>query len=216
MKKLNLLTCFVVLSVLFSGCLKEDTGDKEKIVVMTISAETGFGASIMSDVVTEPLLYTDSDDNQKHALLDIITEGFNFDYERGYEFTLKVKKVWMKEPPQDASSIKYVFIEQLSKKKVITADGEKVMTLFVSSTTVKFTPQYPSEYVDVPGGQSPKLYDALHVKENGTNNWMALIKIEGFNYEKGYEYTLDVKKITQAEPYSVRYILINILSKNAK
>lgn len=182
----------------------------------TIYAETGYGASVMSNVLTEPLLFSDSDDNQKQMLVDIITEGFDFDYERGNEYILKVKKVWMKEPPQDVSSVKYAFIELLSKKKVITEDSEKDIRLFVSSETVKFTPKYPGEYEDVEGGQTPKIYDALHVKENGTNNWMALTEIEGFDYKVGFEYTLNAKKIIQAEPYAVKYILLDILSKEAK
>jgi hypothetical protein len=213
MRKLDLLLVFVLISVLFAGCLKKEDGDKEKNVVMTIYPETGYGASLMSNIITQPLIFTDSDDNQKQMLVDIITEGFSFDYERGYEYTLKVKKVWMHEPPQDVSSIKYVFIELLSKKKMITEDSEKEMELLVSPKTVKFTPKFPSEY-DEDG--IIKVYDALYVKENGTIDWMALLAIEGFNYEEGYEYLLNVKKITTAEPYSVKYVLLNILSKNQK
>jgi hypothetical protein len=212
MRKLNLFVGYIILSVCFYSCTKEE-GDKEKIVEMTIYSETGYGASIMSDILTEPLLFSDSDDNKKQMMVDIITDGFNFDYEKGNEYILKVKKIWMKEPPQDVSSVKYVFIELLSKKKVITENSEKNIKLFVSSQTVKFTPKYPGEYENVAGGETPKIYDALHVKADGTDNWMALTKIEGFFYEKGYEYILNVKKITQAEPYSVRYVLLDILSK---
>lgn len=212
MKKLNFLVGFLVLSVFFSGCLKDEEGDKEKIVVMKIYPETGYGASIMSDILTQPLIFSESDDNRKRLLLDILVEGFDLNYERGYEYILKVKKVWMHEPPQDASSIKYVFIELLSKEKVITEDSEKNMELFVASETVRFTPQFPLEYVE--DESHLKIYDALHVKGTGTNSWMALTEIEGFDFEEGYEYVLNVKKVTQAEPYSVKYILLNIVSKN--
>jgi hypothetical protein len=122
-----------------------------------------------------------------------------------------VKKVWMHEPPQDVSSIKYVFIELLSKKKVITENSEKNIELFVPSETVRFTPKYPSEYIE---DETPKIYDALYAKETGTNNWIAVTEIEGFDFEGGYEYVLNVKKVIQAEPYSVKYILLNIISKN--
>ncbi|WP_423127628.1 DUF4377 domain-containing protein [Gaoshiqia sp. Z1-71] len=213
MKKPNLLFTFVLVGVFFTGCLKESNGDKEKIVEMTIYEETGYGASVLSDILTEPLLFSDSDDNQKRMLVDILTEGFDFDYERGYEYTLNVKKIWMKEPPQDVSSVKYVFIGLLSKKKVITEDREEEMELFVSPETVKFIPRYPIEYEEVEGNQVPKIYDALHVKKTGTNSWMALTAIEGFDFENDYEYRLTVKKITQAEPYLVRYILLDVLSK---
>ena len=213
MRKLYFLSTFIVLNLFFTSCLKDEEGDKEKIVVMAIYPETGYGDSVMSDILTQTLIFSDSDDNQKRMLVDIITEGFDFGYKRGYEFTLKVKKVWMHEPLQDVSSIKYVFIELLSKEKVITEDSEKNIELFVSSETVRFTPKYPSEYGE---GETPKIYDALHVKETGTNNWMALTEIEGFNFEEGYEYVLNVKKVTLAEPYSAKYILLNTLSKKEK
>jgi len=215
MRKLNLFVGVIILSVFFGSCTK-DEADREKTVEMTLYPETGYGASIMSDVLTEPIQFSDNDENQKHLLTDIITEGFDFNYERGYEYTLKVKKVWMQNPPQDVSSVKYVFIELLTKKKVITSDSEKIIELFVSSQTVKFTPKYPGEYEKVAGGEAPKIYDALHVKENGTDNWMALTKIEGFDYIKGYEYILNAKKITQADPYLVRYVLLDIISKKEK
>ena len=211
-RKLNLLFGFTVLTAIFVGCTK-DAEDKEKIVEMTIYPETGYGASVMSDVWTQPLIFSDNDNNQKQLMVDIITEGFDFDYDRGCEYKLKAKKIWMHEPPQDASSIKYVFIELLSKEKVITEDNEENIELFVSSKTVKFTPKFPAEYDD---NNNPKIYDALKVRTNDSDNWMALTEIEGFSYEAGYEYELSVKKEIRAEPYSVRYILLNILSKKEK
>jgi hypothetical protein len=215
MRKLNLFFGFIVFSILFIGCTKKDDVDKEKIVEMTIYPETGYGASVMSDIWTQPLIFSDDDGNQKKMLVDILTEGFNFDYERGYEYKLKVKKVWMQEPPQDVSSIKYVFIELLSKEKAITSNSEENIELFVSSETVKFTPKYPSEYEDE-DNIIPKIYDALKVKIVGFDDWMAITEIEGFDYEAGYEYELSVKKITQADPYSVKYVLLRILSKEKK
>ena len=61
-----------------------------------------------------------------------------------------------------------------------------------------------------------KIYKALKVKNTDSNNWMALTEIEGFNYDTGYEYELIVKKIIQAEPYAVRYVLIETVSKKKK
>ena len=214
MRKLNLFFGFIFINILFIGCTK-DEGDKEKIVEMTIYPETGYGASVMSDIWTQPLIYSDNDENQEKMLVDIITEGFDFEYERGYEYKLRVKKIWMQEPPQDVSSIKYEFIEFLSKEKVIINDSEENINLFVSSKTVKFTPKYPSEYEDE-DNMTPKIYDALKVKTTDSNNWMALTEIEGFDYETGYEYELRVKKVTQAEPYSVKYVLLETISKEKK
>src|SRR5665648_35991 len=214
MKKLQFFSALIVISLILTCCIKDEEADKEKIVEMTIYPETEYGASIMSDILTQPVVFSESDDNQKRMLVDIITEGFDINYERGYKFTLRVKKVWMYEPPQDASSIKYIFIELLSKEKVITEDSEENIELFVSSQTVKFTPKFPGEYEE--DESHPKIYNALLVKKIGTDSWMALTKIEGFDFEEGYEYMLNVKKMTQAEPYSVSYILQNINSKTLK
>ncbi|WP_026063315.1 DUF4377 domain-containing protein [Pedobacter arcticus] len=212
MKKLSLFLSIAVISVLLLSCTKNQ-GDKEKIVEMTIYPETGHGASIMSDIWTEPLVFSDSDDPQKSNLSSIIIENFDFDYERGYEYKYKVKKIWLKNPPQDVSSIKYIFIKQLSKTKVIITDSEKNIQLLVSPETVKFTPKFPKE---LESDGSLKIYNALRVNEVNTNNWMALKTIEGFDFEAGFTYTLNVKKTTTAEPYAVKYVLVSVLSKEKK
>lgn len=209
MKKYSLLLGFIVLSIMAASCIKEKK-DRVKVVEMTIYPETGYGAAIMSDYLTQPLVFSESDDNRKRILTDIIFDGFNINYERGYQYKLKVKKVWMQDPPQDVSSIKYVFLKLLSKKKVITKDSEEDLILFVASAPVKFMPRYPAEYQD---NGYPRVYNALKVKIRGADNWMALIKIDGFNYEAGYEYELKVRKITHADPYSVEYQLLDVLSK---
>ncbi len=208
MRKKHLFYGFIIISVFIAGCSKEE-GDREKNVVMTIYPETGFGASIMSDIWTQPLIFSESDNSQKQMLVDILTEGFDFNYERGYEYKLEVKKIWMQDPPQDVSSIKYVLVNILSKEKVITEDSEENIELFVSSETVKFTPKFPSEYDE---DNIPKIYDALKVRVNETNTWMALTEIEGFSFEAGNEYNLIVKKVIHAEPYSVNYVLVNVVS----
>lgn len=120
----------------------------------------------------------------------------------------------MSRPPQDVASIKYVFLEKLSKEKVTIEDSEEDFQLFVSSEPVKFTPKYPSEYEGT--DSSPKIYDALLTKKPDSDSWMTIIEIEGFDFEEGYEYLLNVKKITQAEPYLVRYLLLDIKSKTLK
>lgn len=87
------------------------------------------------------------------------------------------------------------------------------MTLFVSSETVRYSPLYPLEYNE---DGFPKIYDALFAKKEGSTSWMGIIEIEGFTYEEGYEYSLKVKEVIEADPYSKRYALIEILSKEEK
>lgn len=209
MRKFTFLLGFILLSMLTINCSK-NKGDKVKIVEMTIYPETGYGAAIMSNYMTQPLVFSESDDNRKRLLTNIIFEGLDIHYERGYQYKIKAKKVWMQEPPQDVSSIKYVFIKLISKKKVITKDSEVKFNLYVAPSTVKFIPRFPMEYQS---DGTPRVYDALKVRltVNAGNNWMALTSIEGFDYEEGHEYIISVKKVTHADPYAVKYILLDVL-----
>ncbi|HZL10628.1 MAG TPA: DUF4377 domain-containing protein [Prolixibacteraceae bacterium] len=204
MKKIYLVAGFLVLILFFSGCLKEESGDKEKIVEMTVYPETGYSGYFMSDNVWgEFLVISDSNDKNKRLLTFSITEGFSdFNYEKGYEYKLQVKKIWMKEPPQDVSSIKYVYLETLSREKVINEDSESEIEVSVAAEKVRFIPRLADESTE-----------ALFVREKGSVNGYPILDIEGFDYEEGFEYTLRVKKMTQAEPYAVKYILLDILSK---
>ena len=211
MKRMNLFMCLTFLC-LFS-CSKD--GDKVKIVTMTIYPETGYVMPILSPYWVDALVYSDSDENQQQLLVDIITEGYDFEYERGYEYTFKAQKVWMSNPPMDVSSIKYIFVEPLTKKKIITENSEEEIEISVSSETVEYVPCYPIEY-DEYGNH--KIYDALLVRETNAAHYSPAVlkEIEGFEFESGYEYILSVKKITQSDPYLLRYILLDTKEKRKK
>jgi len=61
----------------------------------------------------------------------------------------------------------------------------------------------------------------LLIKENGEKDWQFLYSgIEGFEYEPGYEYEIEVvkEKIENpaADQSSIKYILTKVLSKTAK
>jgi hypothetical protein len=195
------------------GCSKDR--DKVKMVTMTIYPETGCGMPILSPYWIDALIYSESDDKQKQMLLSTMTEGFDFKYEKGYEYTFKAMKVWMSNPPMDVSSIKYIFVGPLIKKKIIVENSEEEIELLVYSETVQYVPCFPNEYDEY---GNIKIYDALLVKEtNSPHYWTAVLKeIEGFDFESGYEYILNVKRMTQANPYLLRYILLDTKDKQKK
>ena len=209
MRRLSLIVASIIMSAFLFSCEK-DAKDTVKVVELTIYPETSFKGSVLSDIWGDALVISDNEDAEKRVL-DNITEGFDFsDYERGYQYTYKVKKVWMYNPPQDVSSIKYIFMDQLSKKKVITENSEKDIQLYVLPQKVEYSPWIVKK--DIANGTSQK-YDALHVKNEKTEEWMALIEIEGFDFEEGYEYVINVSEMTQANPYSKKYTLLDIVSK---
>ena len=210
MKGLNLILVVIIASVFLFSCEKSEN-DKVKNVELTIHHETKFSRSELSDIWTDALVISDSEDKEQRALYATITEGLDYnDYERGYEYIYKVKKVWMQNPPQDVSSIKYIFLELLSKKKVITENSEKDVQLYVLPQKVEYNPWVSKEEL---GYGILSNYDALHVKDMNTNNWMALKDIVGFEFEAGFEYVINVREVTQAEPYSKSYSLLDVVSK---
>ena len=205
MRKLNLLLLllgFLTTAFLLS-CSKDDDRDMEKIVEMTIYPETGYGGYLFStDVYGEFLLFSESDNQEKRILTSGANFSDNFDYEKGYEYKLEAKKTFLKNPPQDGSSIVFEYIKTISKEKIITQNSEIQIEMEVGPTKVGFISR-----------SEDGIQQALFVKENGENNMKPLLLIEGFNYEEGYKYKLNVKKIIQAEPYSVKYILLDIISQ---
>lgn len=203
MKKLNLLRCLILVTPLLFSCSKEDEGDIVKTVEMTIYPETGYGGYFISDnVYGEFLYFSDSGEKEKRLLTDGGASFDDFDYEKGYAYKLRATKVLLKDPPQDGSSVRYEYLETLSKEKVITQNSEQKTEIQVAPEKVGFIPR--SEH---------KLEQALFVQETGEERRKPLLGIEGFDYEEGYSYTLSVKKVIYANPYSVEYILLDILSK---
>ena len=209
MKKLNLILVAIIVSMFFFSCEKSEK-DKVKNVELTIHPETKFSRSELSDTWSDALVISDNEDKEQRALSATITEGLDYnDYERGYEYKYKVKKVWMQNPPQDVSSIKYIFLELLSKKKVITENSEKDIQLYVLPQRAEYTPRFLKDGVE----DEPQRNDAMLAENMSNKEWMALIDIEGFDFEAGYEYVINVKEITIAEPYSKSYSLVNVVSK---
>jgi hypothetical protein len=203
MRKLNLFLCLILTTTFLSSCSNDDDGDVQKIVEMTIYPETGIGGYLFStDVYGEFLLFSESDNQDIRLLTSGGSVYDNLNYEKGFEYKIEARKTFLKNPPQDGSSIVFEFIKTISKNKVVTQNSEIQIEMEVGPTKVGFITL-----------SQDGIQQALFVKENGEDNMKPLLSIEGFNYEEGYEYKLNVKKIIQAEPYSVKYILLDIISQ---
>ena len=141
MKRLNLILVSIIVSVLLFSCDKEEK-DRVKIVELTIYPETRFSRDALSYIWSDALVISDSENKEQRALFATITEGLDYnDYERGYEYVYNVKKVWMQDPPQDVSSIKYIFLDLLSKKRVITENSERDIQLYVLPQRAEYRPR---------------------------------------------------------------------------
>ena len=206
MRTFYLLLSITLLSLLLGSCSNDDN-DREKIVEVTLYPETTYGIIAVSDIWTDAIVFSDNDENTKQKLINLQIEGDCFEYDQGYEYKYKARKVWMKNPPQDGSFVKYVFMELLSKNKAITEDSETEVELFVSGEIVLYVNAF--SLINIKN----VIDNALLVENTTTKELLALTSIEGFDFEEGYQYTLSAKKVTTAEPYSVKYVLIEVLSK---
>lgn len=203
MKKTKLILYLIMpLTFLFS-CLNDDDGDVHKIAEMTIYPETGFnGFLLATNLYGEFLLFSESEDQNIRTLTSGGSLYVDLDYEKGYEYKIEARKTFMKNPPQDGSSIVFEYVKTLSRTKVVTQNSEQQIVMEVGPSKVGFIPLSQNE-----------IRQALFAKEQGEDMMKPLLSIEEFDHEEGYNYKLNVKKVIQAEPYSVKYILIDIISQ---
>lgn len=200
MKKIELFI-IVVVGLLLSCSNNKDT------VKMTIASET---RTAMGAAPMEVMLVKEGDASEWLYFYSNI-EGF--DYEPGYEYVLEVKKENIEGPlPADASSIKYTLVKEISKTKTtsanlpenVVADKDIVRMVIASEKRTAM-------------GVAP--IEVLLVKEGDASEWSYFYSnIEGFNYEPGYEYILDVKKENIETPLpadvsSIKYTLVKEISK---
>ncbi|MTG98593.1 MULTISPECIES: DUF4377 domain-containing protein [Myroides] len=97
--------------------------------------------------------------------------------------------------------------ETLVQEELTTDELEDIVTLFIAS-----------EKADCAGVAEMK---CLLVRETEDMPWELMYDpIEGFTYEPGYEYSLEIKRETVANPpadgSSIRYILVREISKIKK
>lgn len=203
MKKLNLILPCILAILFFSACSNDEKGDVQKTIEITIYSDTGFAGYFMSDnLYGEFLLFSEEGNNNVNVLTSGGSSFDDFDYEKGYQYKVKARKTTLANPPQDASSIVYDYLETISKKKVVTENSEQQIEIEVGPKKVGYIPRSQN------GRQ-----EAFFIKENGAENTKIVTAIDNFNFEEGNRYKLKVKKVIQAEPYTVKYILIEIVSK---
>lgn len=114
----------------------------------------------------------------------------------------------------------YVNMQKLYKMKKLFYLTFLFTVLFSSCSTSKDTVRYTvaSQYGDCVGAGPQK---CLFVKKDKQPDWQFFYSsIEGFNYEEGYEYVIDVKEEKRenvpADASSIKYILVKEISKTQK
>lgn len=138
-----------------------------------------------------------------------------FIYEDGNEYVLEVKEEKIDNPPADAPSVKYVLVKEISKVAKVSEGLPEKAEAPVSET---YQITVASQKADCTGVAPQKCF---LVKKDGQKDWEFWYSgIEGFNYEEGNEYVLEIKEEKVANPpadaASVKYILVKEVSKLKK
>jgi len=187
---------------LFSGS-GDNVRENKKIVELSIYPETGYNEYLFSDqMYGEFLQYSEGKNQEKQLLLSPAESFNNFNYQKGFHYTIKVAKITLNHGSKDGSSVIYEYIETLSKKKAVQKETESEVIMEVAPVKVNFMPR----------GKEPK--KAHLVKITTETRPRPLITIEGFNFEKGYTYRLRIRRSIQSAPFKEHFTLLEVLSKN--
>ncbi len=198
----------LVVGAVFISCMKDDSEDKIERINAEVSAYTsGSSIGFFSDALTEGMLVKLEGDDYYQGFYFSEIEGFTF--ERGNNYKLRIKQITLAHPPMDGGSVRYELIEVLSKKE---ADYTKEdITLYVSAQTGEKNI-----------AQDSYKLRGIKIRTNENEDWSVVPFncIDGFKYEKGYDYQLSVVKIIlpdsgkpRNEALNVQYSLKEIITK---
>lgn len=108
----------MLISVLWVGCDKDEPIDKVEIIKMYVSAETGTYTPWGSEVPVECMLVKEDGDLEYSHLAFGGIQGF--DYVRGHEYELEVRKTTLANPPADGSNIAYELLKIINDIPPVT------------------------------------------------------------------------------------------------
>lgn len=209
MRFFNVVLAILATSSGLMSCEKEDSIDRVKEVEMTIYPEIGYGAPIMSEILSEVMIFSETDNPEKQQLSNIITEDFDFDYQIGHQYTFKAQKIWMNNPPQDVSSIKYKKVGSVEIKKQVTNDFTESMTMTLKPSKVSFVPRFTQ--TNTAENSQPVM--ALEGFDQTAKKRWVMTQIEGLDYQEGYTYSIRIERKVKANPYKEQFVLLEVLNK---
>ncbi|WP_455672369.1 DUF4377 domain-containing protein [Phocaeicola sp.] len=138
MKTKNLLG--LLLLFLCSFHLPSCSDDDFELLTMTVSSTPGYSCTFYGCSWPVEVMVVSEDGRTWQYFSFGGIEGFQ--YERGYEYLIRVKKSEIEFPPADASSLRYELVSVLSKEKKEPTYG--VMELNIGKTTVDIESNNPA------------------------------------------------------------------------
>jgi len=122
MKRINFAGLFIILFsvICFAGCSDDDESqDKVETIKMYVSSETGTYYDLFDSEQACPMecmLVREEGQSDYDTIALSAIEGFT--YEKGYEYTLMVKRTTLANPPADGSSYVYALKKIVKRTKV--------------------------------------------------------------------------------------------------
>lgn len=204
MKRIALLLCLMIVSLVSISCSLDDnseSGKKREPVEINILPETDYAKSErIENLYIEGVLFTQGKEDSISLLIADNDFYKKLEYERGYEYKVGTFKTTFNSGGY--LSYHYEFVALLSKKEAVVTPSEEDLLLTVSP-----------KLVNVSNILSEKVQPSMLVKIKGIPGDMPIMHIEGFEYEEGFTYELHVVKSIKGNPYSVTYSLVDVLSK---
>ena len=186
-------TIFLAMTIFIAGCSKKGDDHILLTVFDTPNYSVQFGEKPDEVDVSSFMVVKEEGSGEEMNLNLRAIERFS--YEKGYEYLLKVKKTLN-------DDYQYSLIEIISQNQ--TGELETVVLINVTTERVEW---------EVP-------FERMIIQEEDVPWWQtSSFKIEGFEYETGFDYQLKVKKTTIKMPAMSGilnfnlYTLVEIISK---
>lgn len=195
--------------ICLTSCLGNDESqDKVEKMDAKVSALTYISGSLFGSYPIEGMLVKIGNEADYRFLGFEEIQGFT--YHRGYEYELQIERITLANPPADGGLYNYKLIKELSKQ---VGEGKRTdIHLFVSAEIGSYKWGNITQDTPSPG---------MKIREKTEEEWTVVPfnKISGFEYERGYDYKLSVKKIELSDKainedwQTTQYVLQEVLSK---
>lgn len=140
---LRFLLIMPLIVTVLSGCGDDESKDEAGIVMMSVSSEitvmNALGADALCPVECM-LVRIEGEDGQWRPLPMGSIEHFN--YERGHEYELRVKRTILANPPMDGSDRTYTLLSVVSDR-MVTAPEEPVEKVVKSESDIEYAALAP-------------------------------------------------------------------------
>lgn len=176
---------FFLCLISLTACLGDDESrDKIERMNANVSAFTCISGALFGSYPIEGMLVKIGNEGDYNFLVFEEIQGFT--YHRGSEYELQIERITLANPPADAGLYDYRLVKELAKQE---GEGKRTdIHLFVSAEVGFYKWGNITQDIPSPG---------MKIREKTEDGWSVVPfnRISGFQYEKGYDYKLSVKKI---------------------